>query len=54
MVGRLEIQRIRAESEQALGSRFDIRGFHDTVLSSGALPLGVLDEVVRAWVSARA
>jgi len=54
MVGRLEIQRIRAESEQALGSRFDIRGFHDTVLSSGALPLGVLDEVVRAWFSARA
>ena len=52
MVGRLEIQRIRREAEQALGDRFDIRAFHDTVLGSGALPLTVLDEVVRAWVAA--
>jgi uncharacterized protein (DUF885 family) len=33
-----------------LGDRFDIRGFHDTVLGEGALPLDVLDEVVRTWV----
>jgi uncharacterized protein (DUF885 family) len=52
MTGRLEIQRIRAGAEQALGDRFDIRAFHDTVLGSGALPLSVLDEVVRAWVAA--
>jgi uncharacterized protein (DUF885 family) len=50
MTGRLEIQRIRAAAAQALGDRFDIRAFHDTVLGSGALPLTVLDEVVRAWV----
>jgi uncharacterized protein (DUF885 family) len=50
MVGRLEILRIRAEAEAALGDRFDIRAFHDTVLGSGGLPLGVLDDVVRAWV----
>jgi uncharacterized protein (DUF885 family) len=50
MVGRLEIQRIRREAERALGDRFDIRAFHDTVLGSGPLPLGVLDEVVAAWV----
>lgn len=48
MVGRLEIQRIRSATEQALGDRFDIRSFHDTVLGSGALPLRVLDEHV-AW-----
>jgi uncharacterized protein (DUF885 family) len=54
MVGRLEIQRIRAAAEQALGPRFDIRGFHDTVLGSGALPLTVLGEVVDAWVAAQA
>jgi uncharacterized protein (DUF885 family) len=51
MVGRLEIQRIRAHAEKALGDRFDIRGFHDTVLGTGALPLGVLDEVVADWIA---
>jgi uncharacterized protein (DUF885 family) len=49
MIGRLEIQRIRAQAERALGERFDIRSFHDTVIGNGPLPLGVLDEVVQAW-----
>ncbi|MGH3880401.1 MAG: DUF885 domain-containing protein [Actinophytocola sp.] len=49
MVGRLEIQRMRAEAQARLGERFDIRAFHDVVLTNGALPLAVLDEVVRAW-----
>jgi len=51
MVGRLEIQRIRAAAEQALGDRFDIRGFHDVVLGSGALPLSTLAEIVDSWVA---
>ncbi|WP_197322056.1 DUF885 family protein [Saccharomonospora sp. NB11] len=50
MVGRLELQRLRAEAEQALGSRFDIRAFHDLVLGGGALPMTVLGDVVRTWV----
>jgi uncharacterized protein (DUF885 family) len=50
MVGRLEIQRIRAQAEERLGSRFDIRAFHDVVLGGGSLPLGVLDDVVTRWV----
>jgi uncharacterized protein (DUF885 family) len=54
MVGRLEIQRLRAEAEQALGEAFDIREFHDTVLGSGTLPLPVLADVVAEWVAARA
>jgi uncharacterized protein (DUF885 family) len=53
MVGRLEIQRIRAGAEAALGGRFDIREFHDVVLGGGALPLDVLARVVDRWVSAR-
>jgi uncharacterized protein (DUF885 family) len=53
MVGRLEIQRIRADAEAALGDRFDIRGFHDVVLGNGPLPLSVLAEVVRDWVAAQ-
>lgn len=51
MVGRLEIQRLRAEAEQTLGSTFDIKAFHDTVLGQGSLPLSVLSDVVSAWVA---
>ena len=48
MVGRLEIQRMRAEAEERQGSGFEVKAFHSAVLDSGSLPLGVLDEVVRA------
>lgn len=48
MIGRLEIQRIRREAQKRPG--FDIKRFHSAVLDGGALPLGVLDEVVRARV----
>lgn len=51
MVGRLEIERMRAAAQQALGQRFDIRGFHDAVLRNGELPLGSLAEVVDEWVA---
>jgi len=53
MIGRLEIQRIRRDAETALGSGFDIKGFHDTVLGSGLMPLPILDRVVGAWVNDR-
>jgi uncharacterized protein (DUF885 family) len=48
MIGRLEILRIRAEAEQRRGEAFDIKEFHNAVLDSGSLPLGVLDDVVTA------
>jgi uncharacterized protein (DUF885 family) len=51
MVGRLEIQRMRAEAEQRQGSSFEVKKFHSAVLDSGSLPLGVLDDVVRARLS---
>ncbi|PZF83752.1 DUF885 domain-containing protein [Jiangella anatolica] len=51
MVGRLEIQRIRAAAAEIAGDRFDLRAFHDVVLGNGPLPLGVLDEVVSAWAA---
>jgi uncharacterized protein (DUF885 family) len=50
MIGRLEIQRMRREAEAALGDAFSIKGFHDTVLGSGLMPLPVLDRVVKGWV----
>jgi uncharacterized protein (DUF885 family) len=53
MVGRLEIQRLRAGAERSLGDRFDIRAFHDLVLGNGPLPLSVLDDVVTGWSAGR-
>lgn len=47
MVGRVEIQRMRAEAEQRQRESFDVKRFHSAVLDSGSLPLGVLDRVVR-------
>lgn len=51
-IGALTIQRLRQEAEAALGSRFDIRLFHDQVLGSGALPMPVLEAKVRRWIAA--
>ena len=48
--GELEIKALRRYAEERLGSRFDIRAFHDQILSQGALPLDILDTRVRAWV----
>jgi uncharacterized protein (DUF885 family) len=54
MIGRLEIQRMRADAEARLAHRFDIKAFHDTVLGSGLMPLPTLDRLVRDWVEASA
>ena len=51
MVGRVEIQRMRAEAEQRQGAGFDVKRFHSAVLDSGSLPLSVLDRVVRERLS---
>ena len=52
MIGRLEIQRMRREAEASMGDRFAIKGFHDTVLGSGLVPLGTLDRMVKEWAAA--
>src|SRR5262245_31719104 len=54
MIGRLEIQRIRRDAEAALGDRFRIKEFHDTVLGAGPMPLPILARRVGEWVSAAA
>jgi uncharacterized protein (DUF885 family) len=49
-VGQLDILRLREDAKARLGARFDIRRFHDVVLSNGALPLSLLERVVDDWV----
>jgi uncharacterized protein (DUF885 family) len=51
-LGELELRDLRRKAEQALGSRFDIRDFHDAVLRNGALPLDVLGSQVDAYIEA--
>jgi uncharacterized protein (DUF885 family) len=52
-LGQLEILRLREEARQRLGARFDVRAFHDEVVGSGPLPLGVLHTQVESWISAQ-
>ena len=49
-MGQLKILELRDRAQKSLGSKFDIRAFHDVVLDSGPLPLDVLDEQVNAWI----
>ena len=48
--GQLEILRLRAWAREALGERFDIRAFHDTVLGQGAVPMSVLGDLIARYV----
>ena len=49
MLGKLEISKARAEAQQAMGTRFDLKQFHDRVLEDGAIPVSFLHAKIRAW-----
>lgn len=53
-VGKLEILRLREAAKAKMGDRFDLKGFHDAVLKSGAVPLDMLAESVGEWAEGAA
>ncbi len=53
-VGHNEWVRLREKAKTALGPRFDIKGFHDTALAAGGVPLSVLERIVDGWVATQA
>jgi len=50
-IGQLEILKLRAYAKDQLGDRFNIRAFHDQVLTGGALPMDVLSDRIHDWVA---
>jgi len=50
-LGEMTMRRVRARAESALGDRFDIRKFHDVVLSLGSVPLPVLEDRIDAFIA---
>lgn len=50
-IGQLKILELRENAKATLGGSFDIRGFHDTVLGAGAMPLDLLEQRVADWVA---
>ena len=53
MIGMLQILDVRQRAMDQLGAQFDLREFHRVVLTSGGVPLALLDGVVDAWIADR-
>ena len=49
-IGELKIKELRGIAQQELGTRFDIRAFHDRILGSGAVPMDILENNVHSWI----
>lgn len=49
-MGQIEIMRLRDDAKNRLGGNFDIKGFHDTMLVNGAMPLPMLSSAVEEWI----
>jgi len=52
-IGMLKILELREKAKHELGTKFDIRQFHDVVLTNGAVPLDVLEDLVNRWVKSK-
>lgn len=52
-IGELTIKRLRAQAEEELGEKFDIRAFHDAILENGSVPMLVLEQQIQDFISAQ-
>ena len=52
-IGMLKILELRAKAKKALGAKFDLRQFHDVVLTNGPVPLDILEELVDRWIKTK-
>jgi uncharacterized protein (DUF885 family) len=52
-IGMNKILDLRENAKKQLGNKFDIREFHDVVLTNGAVPLTTLDDLVNVWVKTK-
>src|SRR5271166_5127696 len=50
-LGQMEILALREQAKKELGAKYDIKSFHDEVLSAGPLPLDILHSRVKAWIA---
>lgn len=50
-LGELTIKRLRQKAENALGDKFNVREFHDAVLSNGSVPLSVLEQQIDLYIA---
>jgi len=49
----LKIPEVREKAKKSLGDKFDIRQFHEVLLSNGSVPLDVLEELVNRWIKSK-
>ncbi|MBF7073272.1 DUF885 domain-containing protein [Glaciecola sp. MH2013] len=52
MIGKLKIMELRDLAKSEMGDKFDYRGFHDTILKDGPVPLTLLEKNVKSWIAA--
>ena len=53
LIGKLKIMELRSQAKEALGEKFDIRGFHDEILKDGPVPLNILESKVQSWIDSQ-
>src|SRR5947207_10433663 len=52
-IGMIKILELREKARKQLGAKFDLRQFHEVVLTNGPVPLDILEELVNAWVKSK-
>ena len=52
-IGQLKIIDLREKAEKALGDKFDLKGFHDQILTTGSLPMAVMEQKIDRWIASQ-